>query len=369
MDPTRYLSLIPPLEEITQDNIKEYLPQPLSSTNDKINMKISMISKDEGKIYATKNLLSERNKLSRLLDGYDKTKVELVSQMIYPLWIIQGPFLFTNTIELANLDTLFELTPSTQTLLNYMEGGAYLSGVLGDYEGGFIEYLNFRFPNGLIVTLSEKNRTNPAIRELIKGNQYLPIMGDNLNGDIESNWDNYIRFIQSNYSQGLDFYSILDSSTFKIIITQVYIALKTLKLGRNMVIRVNDLIEEKYIDLLYLLTKIFQKVYIIKPSTSNPLTAEKYIICKYLLEKKNLVLDIFPKIMDNKIQSFIIKKDVETIDKINVLNDELLLDQIESSQTVKDYLDGKSPNIESYDLNLPLIIWNLPSSRNQITDF
>lgn len=46
------------------------------------------------------------------------------------------------------------------------------------------------------------------------------------------------------------------------------------------VIKINNIFYKPIVDVLYLLTSLFEKVYVIKPNTSNVTTFDKYIICK-----------------------------------------------------------------------------------------
>jgi hypothetical protein len=54
------------------------------------------------------------------------------------------------------------------------------------------------------------------------------------------------------------------------------------------VIKINNIFYKPIVDVLYLLTSLFEKVYIIKPNTSNITTFDKYIVCKNFIfnEKK-----------------------------------------------------------------------------------
>jgi len=46
------------------------------------------------------------------------------------------------------------------------------------------------------------------------------------------------------------------------------------------VIKINDIFYKPIVDILYILTSIYDKVYIIKPTVANVTTSERYIICK-----------------------------------------------------------------------------------------
>jgi len=58
-------------------------------------------------------------------------------------------------------------------------------------------------------------------------------------------------------------------------------------IGGNSVIKINNVFHKPIIDLLYILSSFFDKVYIIKPNTSNVMTFEKYIVCKRCLIDEN----------------------------------------------------------------------------------
>ena len=55
------------------------------------------------------------------------------------------------------------------------------------------------------------------------------------------------------------------------------------KMNGNCVIKINHLFYKPIIDLLYILCSFYEKTYIIKPSTSNIILFDKYIVCKNFL--------------------------------------------------------------------------------------
>lgn len=50
--------------------------------------------------------------------------------------------------------------------------------------------------------------------------------------------------------------------------------------GGTSIIKVDNVFHKPVVDLIYLLSSLFEKVYIIKPNTNNVTTFEKYIVCK-----------------------------------------------------------------------------------------
>jgi hypothetical protein len=60
----------------------------------------------------------------------------------------------------------------------------------------------------------------------------------------------------------------------------IMVILKNQSLGGGCIIKINELFYKPMIDILYMLSSLYDKIYILKPNTSNITTFEKYIICK-----------------------------------------------------------------------------------------
>jgi hypothetical protein len=69
-------------------------------------------------------------------------------------------------------------------------------------------------------------------------------------------------------------------SHFQNIIKILCVTLKNLDIEGNCLIKINNVFYNPLIEMLYLFSSLFEKVYIVKPSTSNVTTFEKYIFCK-----------------------------------------------------------------------------------------
>jgi len=67
---------------------------------------------------------------------------------------------------------------------------------------------------------------------------------------------------------------------FISLMEYVAIILKNTEIGGTCVIKIDQLFHRPVIDMLYFLSSLFKKIYILKPNTSNITTFEKYIICK-----------------------------------------------------------------------------------------
>ena len=66
------------------------------------------------------------------------------------------------------------------------------------------------------------------------------------------------------------------------LIEIIMIILKNQSLNGSCVIKISDIFYKPVIDIIYILSSLYEKTYILKPNTSNITTFDKYIICKTL---------------------------------------------------------------------------------------
>ena len=71
------------------------------------------------------------------------------------------------------------------------------------------------------------------------------------------------------------------------IIQVLMILLKYQSNNGACLIKINNIFYKPIIDILYILSSIYEKVYIIKPSTSNIMSFDKYIVCKNFILNEN----------------------------------------------------------------------------------
>ena len=64
------------------------------------------------------------------------------------------------------------------------------------------------------------------------------------------------------------------------------------------IIQIGNIIYEPIIEIVYLLSMLYNKVYIIKPQTSSVFTSERYIICKHFFIEKTQKEDLYQYIQD-----------------------------------------------------------------------
>ena len=124
--------------------------------------------------------------------------------------------------------------------------------------------------------------------------------------------------------------------------------------GGTSIIKIDYIFHKPIIDLLYLLSSLFEKVYIIKPNTSNITTFEKYIVCKNFNGSAETKLELyrnnyynlsnFIKNLDNKNITSIIDNDIQYyfINKIDDMNIILGHQQLESLNQIINILKNKN---------------------------
>ena len=140
---------------------------------------------------------------------------------------------------------------------------------------------------------------------------------------------------------------------FISLMEYVAIILKNIQVRGSCIIKIDQIFHKPVIDILYFLSSLFEKVYILKPNTSNVTTFEKYIICKgfYVNETnlKNLKINyyriiIFLKKLENKnILSVInINLPYYFTTKINDINNIIGQQQLDSLDLIINTLKNKN---------------------------
>lgn len=129
----------------------------------------------------------------------------------------------------------------------------------------------------------------------------------------------------------LFFYEIKPSSFDNLnyyILNIVQVLMILLKYQSNngiCLIKINHIFYKPIIDIIYILSSIYEKVYVIKPNSSNITTFEKYIICKNFIFnpiKKELYKNYYFKLA-NFINIFLQKSNNNNVNIISILNHEI----------------------------------------------
>ena len=102
---------------------------------------------------------------------------------------------------------------------------------------------------------------------------------------------------------GFDFSDNFDDQEYnslKLILCQICFAIIMQKKHGNFVLKIFDIHSKVMIDILYILSSLYNKVYIIKPNTSRYANSEKYIVCKtFKINNSSIYLDKIIEIYNN----------------------------------------------------------------------
>jgi 23S rRNA U2552 (ribose-2'-O)-methylase RlmE/FtsJ len=174
---------------------------------------------------------------------------------------------------------------------------------LAEGPGGFIEALIYYRKLNLnnekdiyngITLIDDKNENIPGWKKSrdfleVNKNVYIIKGADNTGNILNiknfnycySRHKNSIDFITADggfdYSSNFNKQEIL---SINLILAQVIYAIALQKQGGTFILKVFDIFTQATIDILYMLSSLYEKCYIIKPNTSRNANSEKYIVCK-----------------------------------------------------------------------------------------
>lgn len=135
------------------------------------------------------------------------------------------------------------------------------------------------------------------------------------------------------------------------LLKSLNVIIKQLKIGSTCIFKTEYLFYKPIIDFLFIISCMFEKIYVTKPTTSNVLSFEKYIICKNLTNKAIDISfykeDFIKKMQDenNNIISFI-DEDIPYyfINKLTEIDVMLGQYQLESIQEIINIINSKNKN-------------------------
>ena len=143
------------------------------------------------------------------------------------------------------------------------------------------------------------------------------------------------------------------------VINYVMIILRNQEAGGSCIIKINHIFHKPIVDILYLLSSLYDKVYILKPNSNNITTFDKYIICKkFNVIKNNSVIGknftylklnyyrllIFLKKLENKFIYSILDFDVPYYFTMKIVDINIIIgqQQLESLNMIINILKNKN---------------------------
>jgi len=184
--------------------------------------------------------------------------------------------------------------------------------------------------------------------------------------DLDNLWDIYERYkgtinlvtADGGFDFSIDFNKQEILST-KLIFCEICFAVAVQKKGGTFILKIFDIFLQATIDILYILSYLYEKVYICKPHTSRSANSEKYVVCKgFKMDNTRKILNKFSEIYKYIDDGYVIERFLSInipyyfINKLDDINAILGQQQIENIVSTLYLLDNnKHDNIETLKKN------------------
>lgn len=332
-------------------------------------------------VYADSN---KYNTLNKIKNTYSNPAFEQARNKANPFENI-GRSIFINraAIKLANIDAVFNITPSIFTFDKKQSDVDFTFVDVAAGPGGFTQYLQYRYPNSKGYGMTLKSQNLDWNRNVLDMKRFIPYYGVDDTGDLYYNWEYFVDFVIKNTGTGVDLvtadggfeldngddqslYQHQEFLSSRLLLTQAIIGLACTKFGGNFVLKLFDTVTEFSAQLIYLIAQSFQKITIFKPVTSRPANSERYLICINKTDTSNL--DILRtagnSYSDHNYLGTLFSDQMESsfILWLSNLNQQSIDTQLQSSADILKIMNSKYVDLPKYDSNKFLTIWNLPDT-------
>ena len=253
---------------------------------------------------------------------------------------------------------------------------------LAEAPGGFIEATSFyskiyniEYDIMVGISLLNKNNNNTPLWNNIAFDKYKNVVLEN---NQKYNYDmtdyNTFNYLKAKYNNkyfdiitadgGFDFSSDFNNQEIlsqPLILAEILYAIAFQELGGVFILKMFDCFSLLTVQYLYLLTSVYEKVYIYKPNTSRLANSERYIVCinyKNTIQNRNEFCKVIPNIlsMSYNLKS-ILKMDIplyfyQRIEEINAILGQQQLEAISSTISLITHKTQKEKLVNLKDNNI-----------------
>jgi hypothetical protein len=342
-----------------------------------------------------------REKLYKLINDIDwdnEYKIRLLKKEVNPYEeVFENFFDRRSSYKFANLNSLFKFNLFN---IDYIVGFTPIL-IIGD-DGGYSDYAMWHAHNCdfIVKILSVPERGNKIFKTNYRKeideskDQLMNIMSLQKGCDIDEienfNSEKINEFVEDVMSNtegiGVSLYMARKFLKFKkefnseikykkFLLLNTILALSTLSKGGNCVIKIYDMFTQFTISVLFILFNSFEKFTIVKPFSTRPNSASRFVICQKLIEFKPKILNYLIELYDKYTEALQQGRDIDFVYPISkIIKDEnftnymmelnsLITEQrIESLESIKNAFEsGNAPKFDKMDIKKKCLdLWKIP---------
>lgn len=292
-------------------------------------------------------------------------------------------------LKLANVDGVYNVTGHVGAFLKLRSPGPFTFCSIADGPGAFTQYVQWRRPESFSYGMTLRNGRSHGSsldwdKTKIDMTRFKAIYGEDGTGDLYKNWDGFVNEVKTIELSGVDLvigdggfdveeggdYDRQEFLSSRLLLAQILTAVSVLRTGGTFVCKLFDTVTEFSAQLLYFCGIIFEEISILKPVSSRPANAERYIICQRLrgtdfaAAYAGVLAEVNNRYTSTlNVTSFLegsLPKDfTDWLTEQNTISINL---QTETINNILAIMKGQSVDIPKYDLHKCLIVWNLPDN-------
>jgi len=224
------------------------------------------MQKEEVEPHISKSLVYYYNDAMSLIQKLCQTETDEIFSSVDEISKIVNPYEYIFSKVTGSKFSVSKIKPFSNIFYDFLEMSQTLN-MFDTYVDTSISSLHFG---------KNKNSTIECMNIIREDNNDINLGFADLetyNKENENTDKNNIHFLYYENSE--------NKNTLVGVIEFIVLLLQKQNFGGFSVIKIDDLFYKPILDLLYLLSSVYEKIYIIKPNTSCITSFEKYIVCKY----------------------------------------------------------------------------------------
>lgn len=261
-----------------------------------------------------------------LLNYYTLVNNQIIDMFSTPHDILNNTY--NESLKIVNpYEFIYSKVPGSKFSVSKLKANSNLFYDLIEIYNNLNIFEPFKFKNISSLVVSPNHNDVIECQDIFREN-YVDEKMSFPNIDIDNNY-NEKKFEFIYYETDTNMYF---ASTIKLLM----IAFKNQSLNGNLIIKIDNLFYKPIVDMLYILSSLYEKVYITKPNTNNITSFDKYIVCKNFLFGENFEdylklnyfrLIIFMKKLDGKSIKQILNFDIPYYFKIKINDLNIIIGQ------------------------------------------